>query len=465
MVNRRKFLTYVSAGAVGVTALNSLSIAVAKSPKNPSKIALKKPSKVVILGAGFSGLAAGYFLTKEGIDLTILEARPRISGRVFSHKIDETDNLVIELGAEWVGASHERLIALCKELGLELKNNQFNTRLIYRGEFFTPEQWDYSAEWKKKFQEILNAYPNLSEAQKIEIDKMSWWRYLVNNGISGRDLDVRELLDSTDFGESIRKVSAFSALSEYAESSEKNEMDYKIKGGNSQLAFKMAKAIGEDKILLNHEVISVVQSGETVTVTCKNGFKIEADKVICTVPTFALSKIIWNPLLPQDQQEALNALQYARINKNALLYNQRFWKDESFDMVTDVLPHYFYHATKNQPSEKGALISYSIGDKADIFAEQSDQWRSQVVNDALKPAFGNTESYLLKQAKYYWGNDNYSKGAYAIYGTGQWFTIRPVLQRPFGKVYFAGEHLADWQGFMEGAINTGEAAAEQVLST
>jgi len=466
MITRRKFLTQGSVGSLGIIALtNGFPISANKPAKNIFQVAISKPPKVVILGAGFSGLAAGYFLSKQGVDVTILEARSRISGRVFSHKIDDTDNLVIELGAEWVGASHKRLLALCNEFGLELNNNQFNTHLIYQDEYFRPNKWDYSTAWNSKFEEILQAYANFSEADKVELDKMDWWRYLVNNGISGRDLDIRELLDSTDFGESIRQVSAFAALAEYAESSKKNEIDYKIKGGNNQLAKAMANAIGRDKILLNHQVVSVVQSGETVTITCENGFKIEADKVICTLPTLAISQIHWEPMLPKDKQEAINALQYARINKNALLYNQRFWRDESFDMVTDVLPHYFYHATKNQPSAKGALISYTIGDKADVVSRQTDTWRSRMINNALKPAFGNTQSYLVKQASYYWGNDKYSGGAYAVYGTEQYFTIKPVLERQFENVYFAGEHLADWQGFMEGAINTGEAAAEQILGS
>lgn len=64
---------------------------------------------------------------------------------------------------------------------------------------------------------------------------MDWWRFLVNNGIDERDLQIRDLLDSTDFGESIRHVSAYAALAEYAESSEKNEMDYKVKAATAGL--------------------------------------------------------------------------------------------------------------------------------------------------------------------------------------------------------------------------------------
>ena len=66
-------------------------------------------------------------------------------------------------------------------------------------------------------------------------------------------------------------------------------------------------------------------------------------------------------------------------------------------------------------------------------------------------------------ASYAWQRDAYTDGAYALYRPGQWFGIRPILQRPYGKVLFAGEHLADWQGFMEGAIETGESAAQSLI--
>src|SRR5437868_625229 len=126
MLSRRDFLknTTLTAGGILVGA-DSFS-------KN---FLLTKP-KVIIIGAGFAGLAAAYQLKKRKIDFVILEARNRISGRVFSHTIDESENLVVELGGEWVGASHERIIALCKEFGLELFNNQMSTHLIYRGQYF-----------------------------------------------------------------------------------------------------------------------------------------------------------------------------------------------------------------------------------------------------------------------------------------------------------------------------------------
>jgi len=422
----------------------------------------KKP-KVIIIGAGFAGLAAAKYLHKKGIEFVILEARNRISGRVFSHTIDEKENLIIELGAEWVGNSHERIHNLCNEFGLELQNNQFDTHLIYKGNYYKKNEWDYSEDWNKKFKAIIDHYPKLTQAEKLKIDKMDWWRFLVNNGCEGRDLDIRELLDSTDFGETIRSVSAFAALAEYAESSEKNEMDLKIKGGNSMLAKKIADKIGNDKIKLQHAVSRVVQNSKGgVTVYCSNGQKFTADKIICTAPTFAVKKIKWEPGLPADQVNAMNELQYARINKNPIVFKKRFWNDESFDMITDQSPHYFYHATKNQDSKKGVLISYTIGEKAAVVANQTDEWRESMVLQTLKPHFNDAKDYFEKQTNYYWGTDEFSHGAYAMYGRGQWFRVMPILKRSHIHTHFAGEHLADWQGFMEGAINTGEEAAGKI---
>lgn len=143
-------------------------------------------------------------------------------------------------------------------------------------------------------------------------------------------------------------------------------------------------------------------------------------------------------------------------------FSERFWKDEAFDIVTDESSHYFYHATKNQVGPEGVLIGYTIGDKAAVVTNQSDLANITTVHHTLSPHFGDIRSKIQKQANYYWGNDPYSYGAYAMYGVGQWFTLMPILAKPFLHTHFAGEHIAEWQGFMEGAINSGEEAAEQI---
>ena len=455
MSTRREFLKQTSLIAAGaIVANNSFALNIFAKPK------------VIILGAGFAGLAAGKMLVENGYDVLILEARNRTGGRVFSYDIDgkdEKDDLVIELGAEWIGQSHERLLALCKELNIELKNNQFKDRLIYDNKFFNPDEWDYSADWNMKFEKIIKDYGSMTEADKTALDKMDWWRFLMNNDIPQKDLDIREYADSTDFGESIRFVSAYAALAEYAESSDTNEMDYKAKGGNQQIINGLADKVGMDKIKLGHKV-EAVSYGSGIKIRCTDGSVFECDKLICTLPTYSVSKIKWDPLLPSDKRNAINELQYCRINKSATLFSERFWKDESFSIITDTFSHYFYHATKNQNNPKGVLISYSVGDKADIISRLNIEARQKAVAESLNVAFGDVTNLMETNVNYYWGTDEYSKGAYALYGKGQWFSVMPVLKEKMKDIYFAGEHLAEWQGFMEGAVVTGEEAAKEIMS-
>ena len=136
MSSRRQFIKQSSLATAGIILTSS----------SWGKFFIGKRPKVIIVGAGFAGLSAAYYLHKKKIDFVVLEARNRISGRVFSHTMDEQEKLVVELGAEWVGASHTRLQDLCNEFGLTLDNNQFNSHLIYKGKYHKSGEWDYSPE-------------------------------------------------------------------------------------------------------------------------------------------------------------------------------------------------------------------------------------------------------------------------------------------------------------------------------
>ena len=109
----------------------------------------------------------------------------------------------------------------------------------------------------------------------------------------------------------------------------------------------------------------------------------KADACICTAPTNSLVKIKFNPPLPSAQFEAAEKLIYARICKNSVLYENRFWKDENFSMVSDVTSHYYFHSTQNQPGPEGILTAYAIGEKADVLASQSDERRMKIITRDL----------------------------------------------------------------------------------
>lgn len=449
VTDRRSFLKIFGAASVGIAA----------TPL--SSFAQRSRKSCVIIGSGLAGLSAALKLKAADWDVTILEARSRIGGRVFSHKFEGTD-LICELGAEWVGESHERIKALCSEFKISLQRHQFEDRLMQNGKFMEPGKWDFSPAAKEGFAKLIGGYEKLTKIQQSNLDAIDWWTYLEKAGFSNQDLLIRDLMDSTDFGESIRNVSAFAALAEYAESSPKNEMDYKIVGGNSRLIDEFVKRIGITNIKLNKRVDTVEQRAGKIKI--RSGEEIfSADACICTAPVASLKKIKFDPPLPSAQSAAAEKLGYARIIKNSVLFDERFWKADDFSMVTDTTSHYYFHSTQNQPGKQGILTAYAIGDKADVLASQDDSRRQIVIARDLVDYSWSAPSLARGIASYAWQRDEYTKGAYAIYRPGQWFGIRPILARPHGKVLFAGEHIADWQGFMEGAIETGEAAAAKLI--
>jgi monoamine oxidase len=467
VTTRRHFIQTAASAAVGTVLA-------------PNVFTQRKAKSCIVIGAGLAGLAAAYKLKNAGWDVTVLEARDRIGGRVFSHRFTGTE-LICELGAEWVGESHERIKALCHDLGIPLQKHQFEDHLLRDGRVYRPGEWGFSPKAKAAFEKLIAGYEKLAAVQKTRIDRYDWWTYLEKLGFSNDDLLLRDLMDSTDFGESIRHVSAFAALAEYAESSPNNEMDYKMTGGNSRLVEEFAERIGWANVRTSIQVTTIRQRRGLVAVmaspTLRNRNELQtdhtrageeaatytADAVVCTVPIQSLLKIKFDPPLPAAQRSAAERLTYARISKNSVLYDERFWREENFSMVSDVTSHYYFHSTQSQPGKQGILTSYAVGEKADVLASQSDGRRMRIIANDLIDLNADAPRLARGIASYAWQRDEFTDGAYALYKPGQWFGIRPVLQRPHGKVLFAGEHIADWQGFMEGAIETGEAAARALL--
>ena len=417
----------------------------------------------IVIGAGLSGLAAAYALKQAHWNVTVLEARERLGGRVLSFSFKEEPELVCEQGGEWVGESHERMKALCHDFGIPLKDHRFDAWLMQDGVVKRPGQWDFSPQAKAAFAKLRKAYEHYTQTDRLRLDQYDWWTWLKDIGFTEEDLLLRDLQDSTDFGETIRMISAYAAAAEYFESSPANEMDYKMEGGNSRLVNALASQVGNASIHMGMTVQRISQRSGKVIVTA-GGRDFTADACICTAPARVINKITFDPPLPRAQSEAANKLQYARIIKNSVLFEERFWGPENFSLVSDVTSHYYFHSTKDQPGKRGILCSYAVGEKADVLAAQNTQRRSDIITRDLLPLNTRAPELAVNIQSYAWQRDRYTQGAYAFYRPGQWFTLRPILQRPHGKVMFAGEHLADWQGFMEGAVVTGEAAAKALTA-
>ncbi len=427
--------------------------------------------RCVVIGAGLAGLAAAYRLAQDGWTVDVLEAdTQRIGGRVLTGRFERRGRkpLVYELGGEWIGNNHRRMRDLCDHFRLGLMSHRYSFAFWEKGRLsdtFEPGASPFSETAQDAFAGFSQRVKEQHECENRALDQIDWWTKLKQLGFSDRELDRRDLMDSTDFGESIRQTSAFVAATEYVFSNRFDEMDLKIIGGNDQLPKAFVRAITKSgsRVHTNCTVTRVDQGNGRVTVTTRAGGVFSGDACICAVPASCLHKIHWHPALPEDHRSAAAALQYARIMKTAVLFQRRFWPESSksgFALFTNRASDFCFESTFRQDGPEGILCSYAIGDKADDLADETSHDLAMWIGGDVVKALNKkniTPRYLSHKA---WQRDECIGGAYAFYRPGQWFDVRPTLQRPHARVAFAGEHLSEaWQGFMEGAVETGEAAA------
>jgi monoamine oxidase len=436
------------------------------------------PRSFIIIGAGLSGLSAAHLLSqknepKEPWDVTVLEAEKWTGGRVYSYSFPETPGLVCELGGEWIGDDHHSIIDLCKTFHLETIPHRFDFFFFEKGRRSTQYRagdWPFPKSALQQFNLLKKQTLHWGKKQKAILDKKDWWTILRDRGFDEHDLLRRDLMDSTDFGETIRNTGGYSAAAEYFESDSNDEMDMKIVGGNIKLVRALEKSIrGQDgRILTSHHVTAIEQSESQpgVTVRTASGETFRARYCICTVPARTLTKIAFHPTLPDLQWDAAKQLQYCRIMKTAILCETRFWmehKDTRFSCFSDATSDFVFDATLGQPGTPGILCSYAIGDKADDLYGYPQQALIAKLETDLKAIFPNRPVHIIDIKRQAWQHNKLTEGAYAFYRPGQWFTVRKILARRFKNVLFAGEHIADEQGFMDGAIDTGQTAARELI--
>jgi monoamine oxidase len=439
----------------------------------------------IVLGAGLAGLSAAHQLTKSGWKVTVLEATWRPGGRVLSHRFTKNKTLVCELGGEWIGSQHTKITALCKEFGLPLVTHRFgfsfwNGARGARPRIYKPGAWPFSKKAQRSFNRFRREYEKRTddEGWNRALDKLDWWTQLQKLKFTDQELLRRDLMDSTDFGETTRVTSAYAAAGEYFDSNDTDEMDSKIVGGNDLLAKKLAKAIvsAGGTVHLKSRVTAVHQPAVASKRAIKNSVRVRvagrsttyrADFCICALPAPCLNKIRWEPPLRHDKRVAADQLQYARIVKTAVLYDRRFWKRwpaAGFSTFTGRVSDFCFDSTYLQEGMQGILCSYAIGDKADDVAGEPDvnNVKEWLTEDMKHVVSARQSVRALAIIRHPWQHDKFTGGAYALYRPGEWFRIQPALARPFGQVRFAGEHIAEWQGFMEGAVVTGQKAARSI---
>jgi len=429
--------------------------------------------RVVVIGAGFSGLAAAYELSQAGYDVTVVEARNRVGGRVISFS-DLVPGKNVEGGAELIGTNHPAWVSYAERFKLEFLDvgeEDLEAPVILDGTRLSAEASE--ALWE----ELETAFNTIVvDAEKVDADE-PW------TAAGAEALDRRTLADWIDKADAspvckraLRTMMTADngvvtewqsylgnlamvkggGLERYWEETEV----YRCKGGNQQLAHQFVKAIGGARVLVRTPVRAVALTERGGRVTLGDGKVLEAEHVVLTAPPSVWNKIAFDPILP-----AALAPQMATNVKYLLALKSPVWRRAELgpEMMTDGPVSLTWHGTDGQRGPGEAMIAFSGGPAADICREWTAASRDKNYLAELGKVYKGIAGSFVRSRFMDWPSDPWAKASYSFPAPGQVTAQGPTLREGIGRLHFAGEYTSyAFMGYMEGALNSGAAAARRI---
>lgn len=436
--------------------------------------------RVVVVGAGFAGLHAARVLQAGGAEVSIVEASSRIGGRARTVRAPFTGGQYAESGAEWVDTHHHRVLGLMAEFGLETEGEgqQWTTirRFLFRnGSLLAPADLRTV---DPKLDADLDRYETMFEAmaegivdparpdlhpEAGAIDALSAADVAERNDLGALAALFAHRNSQGEFAEEPSKVSALFVAQQRAQARVSGADDtsraHRVRGGVQQIAISMAATL-EPQISMGEPVIAVRWSDDGVLVTTARR-DIAADHVILACSLRGLSDVVFDPPLPQPLATAIAELGYGTVTKTALQYPIRSWPQGY--ATTEQAAQRVYEPTVDQAGSEGILMAYTGGDGGRRLAALTEVQRIRAVSGDVRDMYALTDQPIGSFSRAWSAEPRYG-GSYAAFGPGQVTAFWNVLRQPCGRIRLAGEHVASWTGYLEGALESGEAVATAILA-
>jgi monoamine oxidase len=482
-IGRREFLINLGLSAAGLALMPGVAVA-----RQRGRIKLAgEPRSIVILGGGLAGLAAGLELKRAGHTVTILEARKAPGGRVRT-LYEFADNQYAEAGPLSFPQNHSFTLGYAMDFGLPLRASfafGLDSVAHIRGSRFRinangSADIPFSLKADERQAGVYGIIPlyladymrsvgnprreDWPPVELKEIDQISLRRLLEDLGASGGAIDIVEASQLGILGFGLDSFSAMDGV--VTEAVATDSLPLEIVGGLDLLASAFKKKV--KKQFKKQSVVSRIEQNETsvtVTYTNRDGLQtITADRVICTLPFSVLKDIEVSPSFSDEKQRAINDLKYTPVTRTYLQFRSRPWELDRLSGygITDLPIQNTYSPTVVQPGRRGILTSYTGGQRALDLGEMGEADRQAFVLRRMGNLFNNLDREYESGTSMIWHEDQWARGAFAYFEPGQMATLLPEAQRPEGRIHFAGEHTSAWHGWMNGALESGNRAAEEV---
>ncbi|MBO9128791.1 NAD(P)/FAD-dependent oxidoreductase [Bacillus sp. 165] len=453
--------------------------------------------KVVIVGAGLAGLTCAYRLKQAGIVSTVYEANHQVGGRCSTRRGDFSENQIVERGGTLIDTEHEAILRLCHELGLQIDNlhkaEAKGTQPCY---YFNGQAYSFdevTQDFKQVFHRLqkdlrLAAYPTLYNRftkRGFELDHMSirdWINENVPGGINSKFGHLLDVAYNIEYGAESKEQSALNLIYLLGFSRKRpfqifgsSDERFHIRGGNDQISTILSKTL-ENQIVTGTRLIAIKENyNGTYTLTFQsetNTFDVNADKVVLTIPFSVLrtsvdySKAGLRPL----KIKAIEELGMGTNTKLHVQFHDRHWHTLGCNGETFADRGYqnTFEASRAQAGNSGILVNYTGGAISKSLnggtpQEQAERFLMQC--EPVLPGISSKWNGMVTRDE--WLDNPFALGSYSYWKVGQYTTFAGIegeREGTKGNLHFAGEHTSiEFQGYLNGAAESGERAAQEIL--
>ena len=442
---------------------------------------------VVVVGAGLAGLAAARRLVDAGAEVLVLEARHRVGGRTLT--VPAADGTPIDHGGQWIGPTQDRIAALAERVGVtsyptyerglntELRNGRTHR---YGGDLPDGEDPLSTVELGQAIRELEAMAATVPlEAPWTAPEALAWDSQTVETWVQARVPSerarnwLREIIRGTLAAEA-RDVSLLHALFFLRSAGGMalllgtggGAQERRFHQGAQAVSIRVAESLGERVVL--GAPAELVRHGETGVVVEAAGRAVAAARAIVAVPPAVAGRIGYRPAMPGWRNQLTQRMPMGSVIKVHAIYEEPFWREEGLSgfAVSDGGPVTVVYDDCPEEGSPGVLVAFIEGEQARIWSRRNKADRRAGVLACLVDLFGVRAGRPRELLERSWADEEYSGGCYTGYfPPGVWTSFGQALREPVGRLHWAGTETATvWTSYMEGAVRSGERAADEILA-